>query len=44
MTDMDKSVEFQKNLRDMELVFEMEMMGSTTLKDLHILVSIVEFI
>ena len=44
MTDMDKSVEFQKNLRDMELVCEMEMMGSTTLKDLHILVSIVEFI
>ena len=37
--DVDKSVEAKKNLRDIELVCETEMQGSTTLRDLHILVS-----
>ena len=36
--DVDNSVETRKDLRDIELVCEVDMLGSKTLRDLHILV------
>ena len=38
--DADKSVEARRQLRDIETKCEIELQGSTTLRDLHILVSI----
>ena len=38
--DADKSVEARRRLRDIETMCEIELQGSTTLRDLHILVSI----
>ena len=40
LKDVDRSIESKKDLREIELVCEMEMNGSRTLKDLHLLVSI----
>ena len=41
--DADKSVEARRRLRDIETKCEIELQGSTTLRDLHILVSIDNF-
>ena len=38
--DSDKSVEARRRLREIEAKCELELQGSTTLRDLHILVSI----
>ena len=35
---MDTSIDTRKSLRDMKLVCDVEMQGSTTLRDLHLLV------
>ena len=40
LMDADSSSESRKNLRDIELVCEGELNGSSTLRDLHILVRI----
>ena len=40
MLDMDKSIELKKELTDIDTVCQLEFSGSTTLKDLHILVTI----
>ena len=37
--DVDKSVDARRELREIELVCEMDMNGSRTLRDLHLLVS-----
>ena len=40
MKDTDNSVEARRRLREIESKCEIELQGSTTLRDLHILVSI----
>ena len=44
LTDLNKSVEFQSQLQEISLVCEVEYSGSTTLRDIHIIVSnIIEY-
>lgn len=44
LTDLNKSVEFQSQLQEVSLVCEVEYSGSTTLRDIHIIVSnIIEY-
>ena len=40
--DADSSMETRKALRDMELVCEVDMQGSQTLKDLHLIVRLMK--
>ena len=38
LMDADRSIETKKNLQDIELICQVELQGSTILRDIHILV------
>ena len=38
LMDADRSIETKKNLQDIELICQVEVQGSTILRDIHILV------
>ena len=44
MLDVDSSMETRKSMRDIKLVCDVEMQGSTTLSDLHLLVSYMQYV